>query len=252
MRIFPVSDIHAEFHVDEGRTFIRSMAARKNVDVMIIAGDAGTKHRNSKNKHNSAAMVGAMCKIFPHVVYVLGNHEYYETADIRIPVMAARELAVKYSNLHFLERDTCEIDGVRFVGTTMWFPDNPLVAFGARKNMGDFNYIPGFAPWVAAENPRCVKFLRQTMRPGDVVVTHHLPSFRSVDPTYIHSSLNPFYVCDMAKDIMRSKPALWIHGHCHVAADYHVGDTRVMSNPFGYTHRPPETYNFDWDCKIEI
>lgn len=250
MRIFPVSDIHTEFHKDDGKTFIKSMAARKDVDVLVIAGDAGTKRRDRKNKPNYAAMISALCKIFPQVIYCLGNHEYYDTADIRIPVLAARDLAAKIPNLHFLDRDTCEIDGVRFVGTTMWFPDNPL-AFGARKGMSDFDYIPGFAAWVAAENTRCVKFLRQTMKPGDVVVTHHLPSFRSVDPKYIDSSLNPFYVCDMSKDIMRSKPALWIHGHCHVAVDYHVGDTRVTSNPFGYIHRN-ETYGFDWNRSIDM
>ncbi len=34
--------------------------------------------------------------------------------------------------------------------------------------------------------------------------------------------------------ILKRQPALWVHGHTHDSADYHLGSTHVVCNPFGY------------------
>jgi len=65
-------------------------------------------------------------------------------------------------------------------------------------------------------------------------VTHHLPSDRSVDRRYQNNDLNRFYVCHMEGTIEAKKPALWCHGHSHASNDYTLGNTRIISNPFGY------------------
>ena len=43
--------------------------------------------------------------------------------------------------------------------------------------MSDFSVIRDFQSWVYEENARAVTFFRRELREGDVVVTHHLPSF---------------------------------------------------------------------------
>ncbi len=69
---------------------------------------------------------------------------------------------------------------------------------------------------------------------GDIVITHYLPSFRSVHPKFAAEPTNCFFVCDVEDLIVERQPALWLHGHTHESADYQIGKTRVVCNPFGY------------------
>jgi len=251
MRIFPLSDIHTEFHPDGGKEFLRGVSTRKDeVDVLVVAGDVGTIHRNRAGKHNLSAMLEMLCGTFKHVVMVCGNHERYSTESLVVIPSLLTDFAAKHPNFHWLNRTSVEIDGQTFIGTTLWFKDDPL-AFHARQDMNDFRVIPNFVPWVFEENAKDVKFLRQNMKPGVVVVTHHLPSRNSTDPRYANSSLNPFFFTEMGNDIHRCKPVLWIHGHTHAHNDYYLGDTRVVCNPFGYI-QSGETQDFDWNFAIDL
>jgi Icc-related predicted phosphoesterase len=71
-----------------------------------------------------------------------------------------------------------------------------------------------------------------------VVVTHHAPSARSVNPKYEGDYLNPAFASEILGADGVDAP-LWIHGHMHDAVDYTVGKTRVVCNPRGY---PGEVY----------
>lgn len=224
MNIRLVSDIHTEFHADGGKSWVRSQDPT-GVDVLVIAGDLGTL----KTVPN---VLYALCNVYPHVVYVSGNHELYG-ASFGDCAMRRRELNETLHNLHWLHNSATEINGQRFIGTTMWFRDDPMNVF-YRGQMNDFRAIRGFARQVPEENREAVRYLQANIRKGDVVVTHHLPSMRSVEPRFTHSELNRFYVCHMEATIAACKPALWCHGHSHASSDYTVGVTRVVSNPFGY------------------
>jgi Icc-related predicted phosphoesterase len=78
-------------------------------------------------------------------------------------------------------------------------------------------------------------FLEQTVRPGDVVITHHVPYERSIAPQYQGNPLNRFFIAaDAAPLVERAGARLWIHGHTHTSFDYRVGETRVVCNARGY------------------
>jgi hypothetical protein len=65
------------------------------------------------------------------------------------------------------------------------------------------------------------------------VVTHHLPSMRSVAPRYENDPLTAAFAsnCD---DLLELGADLWIHGHTHDSCDYMAGRMRVVCNPRGY------------------
>jgi predicted phosphodiesterase len=67
-----------------------------------------------------------------------------------------------------------------------------------------------------------------------VVVTHHAPHPRSVEP-YRDKPLPDwapgFYGSDLTWLIERHRPDIWIHGHVHVPVDYRSAETRIVSNP---------------------
>ena len=94
--------------------------------------------------------------------------------------------------------------------------------------------IPAFNKWVWEESKLDVTFLRRELQEGDIVVTHYLPSWRSVHPIWAGSEENCYFVCDVEELIAERRPAFWAHGHTHESADYGIGPTRVICNPLGY------------------
>lgn len=228
-----LSDLHFEFHKDSGLSFIKSLNA-SGVDVLIAAGDISICSRLEE-------ALALLCEHYPHVVFVAGNHEYYRSSPREVAKVRAR-CEKRLVNLHWLERETTTVDGVRLVGTTLWFPDDPL-SYGARSGLADFHLIRDFVPWVFDENKAAVRFLQKTVKEEDVVVTHYLPSQRSVHPQYKGHPLNPFFVCDVENVIKNNQPRLWVHGHGHTSVRYLIGNTDVCSNPLGYPHEQNLYFN---------
>lgn len=185
---------------------------------------------------------------YPNVIVVLGNHDYYKASPSEVHEAMLRVTA-KHRNLHWLENGTVRIDGVRFVGTTLWFKENSNPTLSSW--MTDFQVIRQFEPWVYLQNEASVHFLHETVQPDDVVITHHLPSFMSVSPKYAGHPLNAFFVSDVESVIQKGKPQLWIHGHTHESVDYHIGATRVLCNPFGYA-RQEENRKFNDHLIVEV
>ena len=70
-----------------------------------------------------------------------------------------------------------------------------------------------------------------------VVITHMAPSFKSVNQKYLHeTTTNGGYASDMSEFILdHDNIKVWVHGHMHDPVDYKIGETRILSNPRGYT-----------------
>lgn len=225
MNIRIVSDIHTEFHADGGKGWVEDQDAT-GVDVLVVAGDLGTAKTIPPVLHG-------LCAVYPQVVYVNGNHELYGSSFDDVAKLRGF-LSQQLPNLHWLHNSEVTLGGQRFVGTTMWYRDHPLV-WMYKQNMNDYHTIRGgFAKRVIEENRKAVTYLQRNIKQGDVVVTHHLPSAQHIQPQYANSPLNLFYICEMEGTIAARKPALWCHGHSHDSKDYLLGQTRVKSNPLGY------------------
>lgn len=233
MRVQILSDLHLEYDRDGGEAFAHTVPVLG--DVLILGGDLIPLRAADPVRR----VLRWFCDRFAHVIFVLGNHEYYGThpADAQALLAAC---AQKIPNLHVLNPGVVSIDGIRFVGATLWFPDTPDEVL-YRSTLNDFRLIADFVPWVHDTHVEHLAFLKTNIRPGDVVVTHHLPHPRSIAPQYAGSSLNRFFLAEDAAGLVeRSGARLWIHGHTHVPCDYVIGKTRVVCNPRGY---PGESSN---------
>lgn len=220
VKIQILSDIHLERHMDGGQEFF-GLLEPEGIDVLVLAGDIARRH-----DHLSYALKG-FCEYYPQVVYVFGNHELYGSSFKALRNALSK---IKYENLHILDNQTCEINGQRFVGTTLWY------SWPRRNtaNWSDFTEIKDFKEYISDENIEAAAFLMRTVTGSDVVVTHTLPSWRSVHPRWAGHKENAFFVCDMESLIQEVQPKLWCHGHTHESLDYKIGQTRVVCNPFGY------------------
>jgi predicted phosphodiesterase len=80
---------------------------------------------------------------FPHVIYVMGNHEYYHN-DFATALSDMRRKLAHLPNLYILEREVKTIDDVTFIGGTLWTDMNnqdPLTLYHMQTMMNDFRVI---------------------------------------------------------------------------------------------------------------
>lgn len=249
MKILYMSDLHLERSEDNGAAFISGLT--EPADVLVLAGDICARPQlNSVMAH--------FCRRFSRVVYVTGNHEFYGSnrkavLDEVALVDQDNSIAIAdgegVGSFFWLDCDVATIGGVRFVGTPLWFRQHPTAP---KHAMNDFDAIENFESWVYEENARALSFLERTVQRGDVVVTHYLPSPRSIHPKYKNDPTNPFFLCDVERIIKNREPAAWIHGHTHGSADYRIGPTRVVCNPRGYHDHNENARDFSTSKVIEL
>jgi predicted phosphodiesterase len=212
---------------------------------------------------------------FPHVIYVMGNHEYYHS-DFATALSEMRRKLAHLPNLYILEREIKTIDDVTFIGGTLWTDMNnqdPLTLYHMRTMMNDFRVIQNstvpvhfktqegefktrvgkFSPEDAVtEHVKMKEYIQVvTAFLGEnpnkyVVVGHHAPSRRSTHEMYAHDTvMNGGYSSDLDQFIEdRPQIRLWTHGHTHHPFDYVIGETRIVCNPRGYINHEPAASNF--------
>ena len=225
MNLQVLSDLHLEFIPAPMRLAFLQRLKVENVDAVVLAGDVAT--------HDCLRWaLEWFCGEYADVIFVPGNHEYFGS-NFEAVRSLLRLLSSVHDNLHVLDNDVLVLHGQRIVGSTLWFPNLP----GSEEHahlMSDFEVIEDFAQLVYDAAAQAEVFLREEVQQGDVVVTHHLPSYRSVHERFHGSELNRFFVFALDELVQERRPALWVHGHTHFSCDYELGATRVLCNPHGY------------------
>ena len=265
MKIKLVSDLHLEFSDI-------NIQNDQNYDVLILGGDimiAQDLHDHIAadfNPYSAGSFTDLTRKQervqrfrdffkrcsfqFPHVIYIMGNHEFYH-GKFYAAIDYMREECAKYPNVYMLEQDMKIIDDVVFVGGTLWTDMNdrdPLTMNAIKDLMNDFRiirndkreYAKMSALDVAIRHDKTLGYIKLIVQEHKdkrcVVVGHHAPSFKSVSEQYASQTLmNGGYASDLSEFIMdHPQIKLWTHGHMHQPFDYVIGGTRVVCNPRGY------------------
>ncbi len=213
------------------------------VDAVVIAGDTC-----SGAEKCFAYLRAAFPAPLPLIV-VLGNREFHSRSVVG-ELRRARGIAPEY-DITLLDDGTHVVDGVRFVGATLWTDyrlhgeDRQADAVAADAHRGDFARIAltdtprrAFSPLdaVARHEASSAYVARRLAQPFDgptVVVTHHAPSARSLDPRMAGGVRDASYASRLDRMIIGGAPTLWVHGHVHGSCDYGLCRTRVVCNPKG-------------------
>lgn len=241
VRIQILSDVHAEFHEDGGQAFLRCLDPT-GVDVLVAAGDIGVDG-------SMVRMLKGLIELYTHVVFVNGNHELYGTNRNHVYKLLD-QLQKEHSNFHWLHESSVVIGTQRFIGTTLWFPEQPDNIL-YENQLNDFRKIQEFRRWVYHANQRAVQYLQKETLPDDIVVTHHVPHPEGIPPQWRGSMINRFFLCDMQSMLRTNPPVFWIHGHTHQSQQYRIGSTLFICNPYGYAGHE-ENPEFDWRLVVEV
>lgn len=253
MKIQLLSDLHLENHPD----FLPAPVA--GADLLVLAGDIGSYQDGSRLE---GADFG-LARFSPRhgwptpVLYVPGNHEYDN--DDFDAVHARLQAQCEALDIGWLEREVRVIEGVRFVGTTLWADFDALIeardapAERERKRgkaMRAANHYLAHAAATRHGRPFMAEELREeslssqawlrealarTFEGPTVAVTHFAPTLASADPRY---GLTPGTAgfCN-ALDALLPLADVWLHGHLHCAFDYVKDGCRVVANPLGYASK---------------
>lgn len=217
-----------------------------DADVLVLAGDIASL------AHSELAWTRARLEEFRNMyrrtIYVPGNHEFYGTGIYEgTQALLALEKTVGIDVL--VPGKVVEIGGHRFHGGTMWQPHYGRF-YEAAQQISDSWCIDDFHTEASPCFDLLMEHLRKECRPGDIVVTHHAPSWGSLDQQWVGHPANRFFITPEAETLMiKTQPSLWVHGHVHSTWDYSVGPTRVVANPLGY---PNEGVGFNPKLVIEV
>jgi Predicted phosphoesterases, related to the Icc protein len=241
-----MSDLHLEFFDDAGRSFIDAIDS-SNTDVLVLAGDITALSLMPETIRRFAAKFADA-----DIVYVLGNHEFYGGYHAEI-VYRAKALSVVHPNVHVLENDTALIRGLRFFGSTMWYPFDAwnFLERDRWSSWSDARHIKNAKKVIPPLFPKAQQAMEEQLEPGDIVVTHMLPTPKSIAPQFAGARTNAYFLGDCSAIIAAKRPRLWIHGHTHSGMDYMYGETRVVANPAGL-HWLNENPKFDINQTIEF
>jgi predicted phosphodiesterase len=228
------SDLHLEFL--EGRfPDARLVEPAPGADLLILAGDI----------HNGVKGIEAFAAWPVPVVYLAGNHEFYDhnweqtRHDIHSACAGTR--------VTFLDNDVVEFEGVRILGCTLWTDFRLRGTAQAQametveRGLADYQVIrtrsgPLRAQQTLTDHEKSRAWLEgELAKPfagRTVVVTHHGPHPLSIHPRFVGNPINPGFVSDLTP--LLHDVDLWLHGHTHDSFDYRLGRCRVVANPAGY------------------
>jgi len=262
-----LSDLHLEVHPHFQAQPV------PGADLLVLAGDIGSYQNNSMLSSLAISDFG-LARFSPlpvarggagwptPVLFLPGNHEYdgLDFDDTRIRL---RETCERLGMI-WLERESMVLQGVRFVGCTLWTDFDALSTEKARaedvtlgeqlkarekafraanfylnKNHTFRQGQPMLAEAVREEGLKSQAWLRQALAvPFDgptVAVTHFAPSLLSADPRYGMTPGTAGF-CNSLDELL-PLATLWLHGHLHCRNDYIRHGCRVVANPLGYARK---------------
>jgi Icc-related predicted phosphoesterase len=266
----------SDLHLESNPHFKAS--ALPGADLLVLAGDIGSYQSGSLLSSLGMADFG-LARFSPlpvaqggaawptPVLFLPGNHEYdgldFDEAHLRL-----RETCARWG-LTWLERQSVVLQGVRFVGCTLWTDFDALTTrranadaapsgsitlaeqlkerekafraanFYLKKNHAFRKGQPMLAEEVREEGLQSQAWLRHALslpfEGPTVVVTHFAPSLLSADPRYGISPGTAGF-CNSLDELL-PLATLWLHGHLHCPNDYVSHGCRVVANPLGYARK---------------
>ena len=265
MKLLILSDLHLEFEPFEPPPV-------GELDVVILAGDIHSPGLRA------AEWAEARFASTP-VIYVPGNHEYYDSR-MDLAQSEARTAATG-GQVHLLDGGEIVIEGVRFLGCTLWTDfelavetpgglrrDAALAMRRATNLLNDYSLIrtadelaepdtwrsrqgrklraedtlrihQGQRTWLSEK-------LAEPFAGPTVVVTHHPPHRGSLAKRYAEDWVSGAFVNELPETFF-DVPVLWVHGHTHQSFDYRVRSCRIVCNPRGYVNWSGRTENQTFD-----
>jgi len=238
IRLFITSDTHLEYYNDD-QAFEEiipdiDLLNDDKINIFVLAGDIG-----DPDTPLYRYFIKTVSSIFDYVIVILGNHESYHSS-ISYAEDKVREICEDYECI-FLEKDYVIVEGIKFIGTTLWTNLTTDVYEKINKR-----YIKGYLSIEEFKNDNFdyssvlfkenLEYIKQELDMPSVIITHHAPSriMNNLNRSRTQK-ITPVY-CNDLDDMFHYPILMWISGHTHSAKIVEYGETTLVSNPFGLSN----------------
>jgi predicted phosphodiesterase len=270
MKFRIVSDIHLEFIKDFDKkskissnstnygSFVENFLKLPQVDGLIMAGDIVTFRQ--LNDGSFEKFIKLIRGDYKHIIYILGNHEYYTNTDENVDVLPLYREFCKKHDIIFLDNEFVEIEddikSIKIGGSTLWSP----ITENAALMMNDMRFVS--RKKVLKMNEKALEWIKKSVIPNnsenydvseseehiDIMITHHLPSHRFVAERYANYDNSGFANNSLDMYFKELPIDYWIFGHTHTPMSKKMHGIQFVCNPFGY---PEENIGFKYSGNLD-
>lgn len=260
MKVHYMSDIHLDFG---------DMDEMPEGEVLVLAGDITAAaclapefedSRKARVRSATLKFFDLARKNFDIILYVGGNHEPYG-----LDIDESQSLIEKHlcgDGVYYLENKSATIDGVTFLGATLW-TDMKCDEGQSERYIGlglsDFHVISTYGRRFTTRDAverheQSLAFLdRELAERADqnvVVITHHAPSYQGMSKKFSKTPVAPGFASHL-EDFISARPQIsnWLFGHTHIVKTFNVGETTLRTNCRGYVGR--ESTGFQLEAHFE-
>lgn len=262
MKIAVISDLHIDANPWNWNLLDQII---EQTDTIVVAGDI------SNDVDQTCRWIVDLKKLFDHVIWVAGNHDFYNLGFHKTKMVPSIEWREKWPTpctvpeiydhyarwsreygIHFLNRSSIDINGVKFAGVTGWHDFRAGSPFtqedqihhwyrylnDSRHVKWDNTAVNHTSVLTAAElDSMYIQTIAEQTDVPLVVISHHLPRQEfAVDKPHdmIWTKLNGSFVNTLFENISNSNLKYWIYGHTHFRSLKQIGETTYVCNPRGY------------------
>lgn len=246
-----LSDLHLEF----GLWFMPPQEDDHET-VLILAGDIHVKGRvvlptalrHEEKDQTVSSWMEHLQQRYKAVLVILGNHDYWGGCINRIPEKIKEYIQSRgWNNVHLLDDDYIDIDGVRYVGSTFWTDMNHGDAMSRIQDEATsnnyrkikYNYSRKIkSEHLELKHMRSKRYIEQVVAESKlpvVLAMHQAPAVESWYNAYPNKPVEWGDVSDLAEWINSLIKVVYVvHGHIHETLSYWIGNKNVITNPRGY------------------
>ncbi len=282
IRVDVVSDLHLEHYVST-KEFLENIMVTPHKDsktqgVLILAGDICQINVLPKYRD----FFDLMSSLYLRVIYVPGNHEFYQGVGVNTDIDTAKKFFKSFSNIDFLANgDYVKVGEVAFVGATLWTDvTHCLSARDATEIMKwpDFRFVKVEKSSGVPETQTLESMATLHKKDLDALTVSlnllDVPTVRSIVPithfspvskVHLKHRLDPksqFFTNGLERYFMPggvfSSPRIkhWVYGHTHCSMKFRYHSTQFHCNPAGYPSRRNgfmlENPDFMWHTSFEV
>lgn len=248
------SDIHLDVYEGCEKQWFPPVLNEDKNTTLILAGDLwiGTRWIEFEGK----SWISELASRFKNIIVVLGNHDYWPIGELSIKdgAQTCRNMLADRClfNVHVLDSNSIELEGILFVGSTLWTDMNksdPTTMLIMSDYMNhDWNILyenqykgnknPRFnsATWVQTHKNQ-LEYIRRTVEENllkDIfVISHHVPlTIFSEAEDFARAG---YYVSDLS-DLILNYPNIryWAFGHSHQCVSEHFNQCLMINRSVGY------------------
>lgn len=264
------SDVHWDsyipFHLNKQQKIrwfeclFQAAVPKNNSNTLLISGDLS--HYNNL----SLQAFEILKSFYKDIVFIHGNHDLYlpelfnKVVDEQYGNNSFNRLnelitlSKKIPNVHYLNGDIINIDGIKILGSCFWYD----YSYGEKYfQKPKFYFDRLWESWSdnrfsrnKGERFDCLTYFESQLEKlkvineeVDVVMSHMLPLNELVENKFAFDETTAFFVFDGREIIRKFKPKVWVFGHTHSPFDNIIGNTRFINNALGYAPTPFWTYN---------